>query len=108
MGIGQRRQVKIIPYTNSRATTGQNIETAGTAIRVWAEVENPSGSRAYQNGQTQMGSTRDFTIRYRFDKSPDSNWKLVYDGRTWTISEIRKVDEKKFYYRLTATAKDNV
>ena len=108
MSIGQRHQVQIEPYTNAKGSAGQNIETAGTPIGVWAEVQNPSGFRAYQNGQTQLGSTKDFFIRYRFDKFPDADWRLIYDGKRWTVTEIRKQEEKRFYYRLTATAKSDV
>lgn len=107
MGIGLRKQVQIVPYTTTQGADGQNVETEGTKVGVWAEISNPSGFRAYQNGQTQLGETKDFLIRYRFDRFPNCNWRLIYDGRRWTVSEIRKIDEKKFYYRLTATSKSD-
>lgn len=108
MGIGLRKQVQIIPVTSEKNESGSWVETEGTKAGVWAEVTDPSGFRAYQNGQTQLGETKNFLIRYRFDRFPNCDWRLVYDGRRWTVSEIRKVDEKRFYYRLTATSKSNV
>ncbi len=109
MGIGNRHQVQIVPYTDTQGAAGNwTGGTEGAPVDVWAEVQNPSGFRAYQNGQTQIGQTKDFFIRFRFDQFPNANWRIVYDGRRWTVSEIRKQDEKKFYYRLTASSKSNV
>lgn len=108
MGIGNRFQVQIIPYTSAQNAAGSWEETAGTPIGVWAEISNPSGFRVYQNGQTQLGSTKDFLIRYNFANYPNANWRLVYNGKRWTVSEIQQVGEKRFYYRLTATAKSDV
>lgn len=106
MGIGKRLPARIIPYTTGRNASGSAIETAGTGINVWAEITSPSGFRAYQNGQTQLGNTRQFMIRFRFDLYPNADWRLMYDGKLWTVTEIQKMDEKKFYYLITATSKD--
>ncbi len=108
MGIGQRKQIQIIPVIATKAAAGNWISTEQDAVGVWAEVTDPSGFRTYQNGQTQLGETKNFLIRYRFDRFPNCDWKLIYDSRRWTVSEIRKMDEKRFYYRLTATSKSNV
>ena len=107
MGIGQRKQVQLIQYTADKNIAGAWIEVAGTPRNLWAEISNPSGFRAYQNGQTQLGETKDFLIRFRFDLFPNCNWKIVYGGRRWTISENRAIAEKQFYYRLTATSKSD-
>lgn len=105
MGIGKMIPVVIKPYTSAKAAGGEWVETTGTDIQAWAEISNPSGFRAYMSGQTQLGETKDFLIRYRFDNTPGVNWRIVYDNRNWAVSEIRRIDEKKFYYRLTATSK---
>lgn len=106
MGIGNRKQVRIIPYTSAKNASGSFVETAGTGVNVWATVDSPSGFRAYQNGQTQLGNTRTFMVRFKFDMFPDANWRLMYEGKLWTVTEIRKINEKKFYYLITATTKD--
>lgn len=108
MGIGQRKQVQIIPVTSTANTGGSWVENEGNRYSVWAEVTDPSGFRVYAQGQTQLGETKNFLIRFRFDRFPDCDWRLIYDGRKWTVSEIHKVDEKRFYWRLTATSKSNV
>lgn len=106
MGIGKRKQVRIIPYTSAKNASGSFVETPGTGVNIWAKVENPSGSRGYQNGQTQMSNTRTFMVRFKFDLFPDANWRLMYDGKLWTVTDIQKVDERKFYYLISATSKD--
>jgi SPP1 family predicted phage head-tail adaptor len=108
MGIGQRRQVKLLPVSVGQSNEGRNTETAGTAISTWAEISNPSGSRNYQNGQPQLSNTKNFLIRFRFDLHPDVNWKIQYDGKEWTVSEIQRLNEKNFYWQLTATSKADV
>jgi SPP1 family predicted phage head-tail adaptor len=108
MGIGKTQQVKLIPYTADPNINGAWIEVRGQSKNVWAKVSNPSGFRSYQNGQTQLGETKDFLIRFRFDMFPNCNWKLVYDSRVWTVNELIKQDEKKFFWRLNATSKGNV
>ncbi len=108
MGIGQRKKIQIVPFTSSKGVNGQNVETEGVRIGVWAEVTAPGGGRSYEYGQTRISSTRDFTINYRFDLFPDANWRIVYDGKMWTVNSIEKIDEKRFFYVLNATAKSNV
>lgn len=108
MGIGQRKQVQIRPYTSTKGAAGQNVETDGTPVNVWAEVESPGGSRSYEHGQTKIGNTRDFIIGYRFDLFPGSSWRIMYDGKLWTVSSIEKVAERRFFYRLRAEAKGDV
>lgn len=108
MSIGSRKQVEIRPYTSTKGAAGQNEETPGTPVRVWAEVQSPSGSRSYEHGQTKIGNTRDFIIGYRFDRFPNSSWRIMYDGKLWTVDSIEKIEERRFFYRLNASAKGNV
>ena len=108
MGIGQRKQVRLEQVLITIDAEGRNIESAGESFSMWAEVLNPSGSREYANGQTQMSQNKKFIIRFRFDRFLDCEWKIGYAGRTWTVSEIQNVDEKKFYWSLTAQSKSHV
>jgi len=107
MGIGNRKPVQVEAYKSEQNASGSNIEAVQYRANTWAEVDNPSGFRAYQNGQTQLGSTKSFLIRFRFDRFPDCNWRIKYNNKLWTVTEIQRVDEKKFYYRLTASAKSD-
>lgn len=108
MGIGQRKQVQLVQLLVAQDTDGRNKEQEGDKFGVWAEISNPSGFRSYLNGQTQMGNTKNFLIRFRFNKYPNCDWKIRYEGKDWTITNIEKVDEKRFYWQMTATAKSDV
>jgi SPP1 family predicted phage head-tail adaptor len=108
MGIGLRKPVKLIQIAVTVDADGRNIESNGLSFKTWAEVSEPSGFRDYLNGQTQMGSTKKFLVRFRFDQFPNADWKIVYNGREWTVSEIQKVDEKQFYWSFRATSKSDV
>lgn len=109
MGIGKRVQVQLVKLESTQSASG-NWETAteGDKFGVWAEVSNPSGFRDYQNGQTQLGNTKRFLIRFRFDKYINCEWKIRYEGKDWTISNKQKVDEKRFYWSITASSKADV
>lgn len=108
MSIGTRKQVQLVQILVGKDSDGQNIEQEGDKFGVWADIRNPSGFRQYLNGQTQMGHTKDFMIRYRFDKYPGANWKIRYEGKDWTITSIQRREEKKFYWQLTASSKSDV
>ena len=109
MGIGQRKQVQLVQIVNVKdAVTGSWNESEAMIVGVWAEVTNPSGFRTYEHGQTQLGNDKVFQIRFRFDKYPGADWKIRYEGKDWTITQLRKVDEKKFYWSIKASSKANV
>lgn len=108
MPIGTRKPVKLIQIAVTIDADGRNIETTGQSFQTWAEVTGTGGGRDYLNGQTQTSNTREFLIRFNFDYYPNADWKLQYQGNNWTISNLRRVDEKKFYWTFTATMKNDV
>lgn len=108
MGIGNRKQIRLSQVLVTVDGNGRNIESVGANYSCWAEVTNPSGFRDYQNGQTQLGKTKRFLVRFRFDKFPNADWKIEYENKDWTVTEIQKSDEKNFYWQLTATSKSDV
>ena len=107
-GIGVRKQIQLIQISVAIDYTGRNIEEPGEVFNTWAEITNPSGFRDYDNGITQFGKTKKFLVRFRFDLSPNVDWKVKYEGKEWTISQINKVEEKKFYWQIIATSKSDV
>lgn len=104
MGIGQRKRVTLTTIAVTQDDNGRNIESFGDTYKVWAEVSNPSGFRQYLNGQTNLGKTKDFKLRFRFDKHPGADWKIIYEGKEWTVKEIQRKDEKNFYWFVTASS----
>lgn len=108
MGIGTSKPIQLRQTVVTINDRGRNIQSQGSIINTWAEVTNPSGFRDYSNGQTQLGSTKRFLVRFRFDLHPNSDWVIRYEGKDWTVSEIQKVEERQFYWQLTATSKSDV
>lgn len=108
MGIGQTKQIQLVQIASTQGTGGAWNETEGEKYGCWAEITNPSGFRTYDRGQVQLGTTKTFKVRFRFDRYPNANWKIRYDGKDWTISERQADNEKRFYWLITATAKADV
>lgn len=106
--IGTRKQVQLVQILVGQDSDGQNIEQEGDKFGRWAEITNPSGFRQYLNGQTQMGHTKDFKIRHNLNKYPGADWKIRYEGKDWTITSIQPLNEKRFYWLMTATSKSDV
>lgn len=108
MGIGARKPIQLIEVVKTLDADGRNVNTPQTPVDTWAEIDSPSGSRDFMNGQTTMGQTKDFLIRYDFTSQPDVHWFIRYDGKDWTIQNRIAIDEKSFYWRITAQSKGNV
>lgn len=105
MGIGSRKQVQLIYVPVDQAVSGQWVEQPKNSYNTWAEISNPSGFREYAQGQTVLGKLKNFLIRFQFDKFPGANWKVKYLDQEYTISDIERLDEKKFYWTIRGQAK---
>lgn len=108
MGIGQRRPIELVQIVSAKDSAGRWQSSEGEVFQTWADVASVSGFREYQVGQTQLGETKTFQVRFRFNKYPNCDWKVRYDGKVWTVSEIEKVNEKQFYWLLRATTRGDV
>jgi SPP1 family predicted phage head-tail adaptor len=108
MGIGTSKPVQLRQLFTSKTDTGRNITAEASSFNAFAEISNPSGSRQYEYGQTLLEQTKIFLIRFRFDKYPSSQWKILYDSRDWTVTNIERVEERHFFWRITATSKGDV
>lgn len=109
MGIGQRKQVQLVQISSTQQAAGNwGTEVEGLRYGCWAEISNQRGSADYNSGQTQLANTKVFKIRFRFDKFPDANWEIKYENKDWTISNRQALQEKRFYWIITASSKANV
>lgn len=108
MGIGQQVKIQLIKKENIQGTDGRNNEVASQTYNLWAEVSSTSSFRSAEHSQTQIGSTKRFKLRYRFDRHPNCDWKVKYLGKDWTVTEISRADEKRFFWFITATTHSNV
>lgn len=105
MGIGQRQQIQLVHVPNTQSVSGNWEQQPKERYNTWAEVSSPSGFRDYQNGQTQLGLTKRFQIRFRFDLFPGADWEVKYQSKEYTVQSIERVNEKKFYWTIRGTAK---
>jgi SPP1 family predicted phage head-tail adaptor len=105
MGIGSRRQIKLIQITPAKGSEGNWSTETQVPFNTWAEISSVIQFREYQHGVTDLGQTKRFKVRFRFDKYPGADWKVEYANKEWTVSSVVKEDEKQFYWIITATAK---
>lgn len=105
MGIGTRKQIQLVQITPAKGAEGNWNSEVETNHNSWAEVTSVNQSRDYDHGQTNLGQTKRFKVRFRFDQFPGADWKVRYVGKEWTVSGIVMQDEKQFYWIITASAK---
>lgn len=86
---------------NSKAVNGA-WNNSKTKYTYWAEVVSGTGSRNYQNAQTQLTNSYTFKIRYNSSLDINAKWLVVYEGKQYTVTSITRDKEKNFYWNLQA------
>lgn len=104
-GIGQYKMVKLYEYTVSKNANGNNIETLALRHRTFADVTDNGGGRSVEREQTKLSKTKRFKIKWRSDWVLNSDWKIRYLGESYTIENIERINEARFNWLITATAK---
>ena len=103
-GIGALKQIQLVQITPAKGAEGNwNIETE-SSFNTWAEITSVNQYRDYQNGQTALGQSKRFKVRFRFDQYPGADWMVRYANKEWVVSSVIKEDEKAFYWIITAQA----
>jgi len=105
MGIGQSRQIQLIYVPSEQATTGQWEQQPPEKSNMWAEISDGPIFRDYLTGQTQLGNTKTFKVRFRFDKYPGADWQIKYLNKVWTVISVNHVENKQFYWTMRAMSK---
>lgn len=106
MGIADQKRVQLLKREVQTGTDGRRVPGTTQTYNLWAEVTSLSGSRDY-NQQTQLTATRRFKVRFKFNLHPNCDWLVKYNGNEYTVSEILRVDERRFYWQFTGTAKSS-
>src|SRR5690349_16533499 len=96
------KQIRLEQWTAPRNGSGDAKEQV-TKYNLWAEVTRSGGSRANVNGQTALDASVQFKIRFRPDMDITGNWRLVYDGKRYTVSSIEKDKEDRFSWIINVT-----
>lgn len=99
--IANFKPIKLLKYTNSIDANGDASETVATTYKMWAEVTDNGGGRSQADGQTNSSDSKTFKIWFR-DYPITSNFKIEYFGQTYAISNVKRLDEKRFNWELTA------
>ena len=99
--IGNLKPIKLLKYTNTIDADGDATDTVAVTYKMWAEVEDGGGSRTQADGRTDMSDTKTFKLPFRgYNITPD--YKIEYFGQTYSISAVRRIDEKRFNWEVTA------
>lgn len=99
--IGNLKPIKLLKYTNTIDADGDATDTVAVTYKMWAEIEDGGGGRTQADGRTDMSDTKTFKVPFRgYNITPD--YKIEYFGQTYSISSVRRIDEKRFYWEITA------
>lgn len=106
--VGTWKRIQLLKVVNNKTAAGNWGVPSKTRYTTYAEVTRGSGSRNYQNGQTVLGDSYTFKVRYNGSLDMNAQWQLVYDKRQFTVTSIGRDKEKKFYWIIEATSHGRV
>ena len=96
-----RKQIRLEKWVSAKDGYGDFKET-WVPYNLWAEVQREGGSRATTNGKTSLNTSMRFRVRFRPDFDVSGNWRVIYDGRGYTVRSIEKENENRFYWIIRA------
>lgn len=100
--IGGQRKIIIEKWTQAKNDTGSLTDTLVERHFLWAEVSKTSESRQYSGNQVQQFSSFTFKVRFRSDWALNDLWKVVYQGKRFTVQQIDNINERSFNWLITA------
>lgn len=99
--IANYKPIKLLKYTNSIDANGDASETIVTTYKMWAEVTDNGGGKTQTDGKTQSSDSKTFKIWFR-DYPINSNFRIQYFGQTYGIGNVKRLDEKRFNWEISA------
>ena len=99
--MAELKQIRLEKWVSTKDGSGDFKETV-TKYNLWAEVVTSSTSRGSVGGSTKLTQTVQFRVRFRPDFKPTGDWRVVHDGRRYTVTSIEKENQKRFYWLITA------
>ena len=93
-------QIVIEKWSAPKDVKGNAKERIDTRYPMWAEIVRSSGFRTDSQGQTRLNKTRQFKIRFRPDWKIDGTWKIVYQKKRYSITEIEPINERRFNWLI--------
>jgi len=101
--VGMMKPIKLLKYSVTKDSNGDNIEVLEARYRMWADVEDSGGSRSNERGTIGIGNSKTFLINYRRDWVLNGDWRIKYFGREYRINGIERIDERRFNWRVSAS-----
>jgi SPP1 family predicted phage head-tail adaptor len=95
-----KAQIRIEKWGQVKDGNGNSVESINTAYNMWAEPVRLGGNRSDTSGQTKLNNSVQFKIRFRPDWKITGMWKLIYNGMRYSITEIQKLNEKRFNWMI--------
>lgn len=103
--IGQMKPIKLNKYTVTQDGNGDNTEVLTDSYRIWAMVDDGGGSRSVNQGKTNLDHTRTFNVWFRNGFNLTTEWRIKYNGKEYAITNVERINEKRFNYRITGTTR---
>lgn len=108
VGKGSYKQIILEKLIHSKSENGNwNSEPEKVRYPIWALVTNSDGQRVNRNGQQQIVDGKTFKIYFNPGINPNVDWKIIYSGKSHTITSIRMDREKRFHWLINATSVDD-
>jgi len=95
------RQIRLEKWVSTKDASGDFKETI-TKYNLWAEIVTSSSSRESSAGSSRLSNSVQFKVRFRPDMKPGTNWKVVFDGKRYTVTGIEKENGNRFYWIISA------
>lgn len=89
-------QIRVEKWVVTRDYNGNAIEGIQQAYNLWAELVQQGGGRIDTAGQVRLTNSKQFKIRFRPDWKLTGSWKFKYLQKRYTITEIERLNEKRF------------
>jgi SPP1 family predicted phage head-tail adaptor len=96
------RRVTIQSLSTVLDGAGQEVETWGAVATVWMRVRPFRGGERFTAQQVVGKAVTTFEARYRSDVTIKN--RLLWDGKTWDIADIRQLGRKE-RMEMDATAR---
>lgn len=100
-GVGNYKPILLYRYTTSIDAAG-DVSQSSIVYKMWAEISDFGGSRSQADGRTTLSTTKEFKIYFRKNLQPNADFKIQYYGQIYAITEIVRIDEKRFNFLIRA------
>lgn len=85
------RQIVIQRKSVTYATDGSPINSWSTLATVWAQQRPNRGDERFAVRGLVGKAVITFQMRYRADLALTNQDRIVYDGKTWDIADVREI-----------------